>query len=107
MNCSIGKLYKCEKYFLMFYPDEETAVAAAIRSALGAITPATGYCRVELADTYTSYWTREFGKPVSYLEKNAMFLVLFISGEYIEVLAGDKKGWIIYRDWMNLKESGT
>ena len=80
-----GKLYKCEKYFLMLYPEEESAVGWG-RVAWNA-------AEEWLVQQIAASLTREFGKPVSYIE-NTMFLVLSVSGDHIEVLAGDKKGWI-------------
>ena len=51
-----------------------------------------------------AYWTKQLEKPVSYCEKSAIFLVLSAQGVYAEVLAGDKKGWVIVKDWLELKE---
>ena len=88
-----GKLYICEEYFLLLYPDPETAAAGA--TAVGGTAEAAA-----AAD----YWSNRFGKPVYYAEKKVPLLVLNNKKEYIEVLAGDKKGWIIYADWLELKE---
>ena len=39
------------------------------------------------------------------VDKNVVFLVLNnMENKYYEVLAGDKKGWIICREWLNAKE---
>ena len=95
----VGKLYSCSEHFLMLYPDRETADAAvaAFSSSAGSVSAPAA-----------AYWTREFarklGKPVSYCNPLTLLLVLSVKEEYIEVLAGDKKGWIIYQDWLELKE---
>ena len=91
MPLEVGKLYSCSKYFLLLYPDKETAAHAGDAAAAG-------------ASAHAAYWTRELGKPVIYADKNIPLLVLNTKGEYIEVLAGDKKGWIVYRDRLDIKE---
>ena len=86
----IGKLYCCEDYYLMLYPDKTTADAGA----------AAAHARPSSA----AYWSRELSKPVYCVEKNIPLLILNSKGKYIEVLAGDKKGWIINEDFLYLKE---
>ena len=71
----VGKLYSCSEHFLMLYPDKETASARAAALAV--------------------YWSEEFGKPVSYINRNEPFLVLCTSGLQAEVLNGDKRGWFV------------
>jgi len=90
----VGKLYSCSEYFLLLYPDKDTAAAnlgAATEDARAAAVPA-------------AYWTRELGKPVSYCNPLTPLLVLSVKEKYIEVLAEDKVGWIINEDWLNIKE---
>lgn len=94
----VGKLYICEEYFLLLFPDPETASLAALRLYLfaapqGAVTAAT-------ADA----WSNRFGKPVLYAKKNIPLLSLNNKEKYVEVLAGDRKGWIIVEDWLGIKE---
>ena len=82
----VGKLYSCSGYFLLLWPDKEaaaTALAAAARDA---------------------YWTKKLQKPVSYCNTETPLLVLSVDKKYVEVLAGDRKGWIINMDWLELKE---
>ena len=93
----VGKLYTCEKYCLMLYPDPETA---DVRSAL----EAGGRSALDAAAASAAYWSKRFGKPISYAEKNIPLLVLNNEEKYVEVLAGDKKGWIIDQDWLEIKE---
>jgi hypothetical protein len=94
----VGKLYSCSKYLLL-YPDRETAAptAPAGHRDASAAEPAS-------AAFTAAYWTRELGKPVNYCNPLAPLLVLSVKEQYIEVLAGDQKGWIIYRDWLDIKE---
>jgi len=91
MTMKIGKLYSYSEPFLMLYPDKETAVK--VRRASGP--------RIALAP---AYWSKRFGKPVSYLEPKTPLLVLSTDKKYVEVLAEDKRGWIIYQDWLDIKE---
>ena len=97
-----GKLYLCEEYFLLLYPDPETAATAStcdpsptefVRCRTAAVT-----------EGLAAYWSKRFEKPFYYTEKKVPFLVLNNKKEYIEVLAGDKKGWIMVRDGLGIKE---
>ena len=88
----VGKLYSCSKYFLLLYPD---TVSASLTFEAGKISEPS-YA--------ASYWSKRFGKPVSYCNPETPLLVLNTDKEYVEVLAGDKRGWIIYQDWLELKE---
>jgi hypothetical protein len=95
----VGKLYSCSEYFLLLYPDKETAAIAVINGC-----SAVASDEVEPPVGAVAYWTRELGKPVIYAEKNISLLVLNTEGEYVEVLAGDQRGWAICPDWLELKD---
>ena len=97
----VGKLYSCSGYYLMLYPDKETAEDVASRAS--AVEPVAAIHPAE-ADDKAAYWTRVHGKPVSYCEHETPLLVLSVNEKSVEVLAGDMKGWIIYRDWLELEE---
>lgn len=92
----VGKLYVCEKYHLLLYPDNYTATCAG--SATFAAPSASEAAEV------AAYWSKRLGKPVSYVDKNTIILVLNSKKKLHEVLAGDRKGWIIYHDSLNYKE---
>ena len=93
----VGKLYLCEDYSLLLYKDPETAASADAN----ATAPSASTAR---ADAAAAYWTRKLGKSVSYTDKNIPLLVLNNKEKYVEVLAGDRKGWIVIEDWLELKE---
>jgi len=107
----VGKLYRCSEYFLLLFPDKDTAAAAthlaapedAAAAAAEAATATAAAAKTAAAAT-CAYWTRKLGKPVSFCDLETPLLVLSIKEEYIEVLAGDKVGWIINKDWLNIKE---
>ena len=86
----VGKLYICSEHFLMLYPDKETAAAGATF-----VTSSTRAAAIAL------YWS-EFDKPVIYCE--TPLLVLSVNEKYVEVLAEDKRGWIIYHGWLEIKD---
>ena len=90
----IGKLYSCSKYFLFLYPDKEAAAAAR---------PGDVAYAHHAADA-AAYWAKKLQKPVSYCDPKTPLLILNTDNHYAEVLAGDKKGWINYQDWMDIKE---
>ena len=90
----VGKLYRCSEYFLLLFPDKDTADAAVAPFAASPIGAA--------------YWTRELarklGNPVSYCNPQTPLLVLSVKEKYIEVLAEDKRGWIINMDRLEIKD---
>jgi hypothetical protein len=92
----VGKLYSCSVYFLLLYPDKDTDPVEAVLEAAERHASA--------ATTAASYWTRELGKPVSYCNPKTPLLVLSVDKKYVEVLARDRKGWIINEDWLNIGE---
>ena len=98
----VGKLYSCSEYFLLLFPDKDTADAALTVADRAAFD--LGARRLAPA----AYWTRELarklGKPVSYCNPKTPLLVLSVDKKYVEVLAGDRKGWIINEDWFELKK---
>ena len=93
----VGKLYVCEKYHLLFYPDPDTASAAERTSK----PPIRGGGNPAI---FADFLSNRFGKPVLFLDKNIPLLFLNSKKNFYEVLTGDKKGWIIFKDWLNIKE---
>ena len=93
MMLEVGKLYICSGYFLLLFPDKETADPFGAARASAADAEATA-----------SYWSKKFDKPVSYCNPETALLVLSTVNKYVEVLAGDCKGWIINEDWLKIKE---
>ena len=90
----VGKLYSCSGYFLFLYPDKKTAADIGFAAEHAAHD----------AERHAAYWTRVHRKPASYCNPETPLLVLSADKEYVEVLAGNKKGWIIYQGWLELKE---
>lgn len=102
----VGKLYSCSKYFLLLYPDRKTVargldVAAALAAEATATTDAATSAD---AGATAAYWTKKLQKPVSFCNPETPLLILSADKEYVEVLAEDKKGWIINEDWVDIKE---
>ncbi len=89
----VGKLYRCSEYFLLLFPDKETA------SGIGAAF-ATSSTR---AAAIALYWS-EFDKPVIYCNPETPLLVLSADKKYVEVLADNQKGWFLNKDSLNIKE---
>ena len=92
----VGKLYSCSEYFLLLFPDKDTAAAVGAHAAAIAATTS--------AELAAAYWSKKLDKPVSYCDPKTPLLVLSVKEQYIEVLAGDKVGLIINEDWLELKE---
>ena len=94
----VGKLYSCSAYFLLLYPDKETAALSTAPGVLAIGVPAAAAARS------ASAWSNQFDKPVSYCNPETPFIVLSTDKKYVEVLAGDRKVWIINDDWLKIKE---
>ena len=105
----VGKLYSCSGYYLMLYPDKETATTpdAPISYVAVAVRRKRAVPLATVAMSAAS-WSKTFDKPVSYCNTETPLLVLSADKdadkEYVEVLVGDKRGWIIYQDWLKIKE---
>jgi hypothetical protein len=91
----VGKLYSCSGYYLMLYPDRETADAAGLAGTAAAEAD---------PDASTAYWTKKLQKPVSFCNPETPLLVLTVEEKYVEILAGDKVGWAICQRWLDIKE---
>jgi len=98
MEFEVGKLYKCSDHLLMIYPTREIAATTP-----WAPVPTAGPCMAWTA----SYWSEELNCTVRCSEPNEIFVFLkeeTIKGErYLNVLFGDKQGWIIYGDWLRIE----
>ncbi|NBV97689.1 MAG: hypothetical protein EBT30_09145 [Verrucomicrobia bacterium] len=91
----------------MLYPDKETAAAVTVAAVTATSTTpfaAAAAVRRVVAVEVAALWTKKLQKPVIYCNPETPLLVLNTKGEYIEVLAGDQKGWIINEDWLEIKE---
>jgi hypothetical protein len=101
----VEKLYVCEQYYLMLYPDKETATTpdAPISYVAVAVRRKRAVPLATVAMNAAS-WSKTFGKPVSYCNPETPLLVLSTVNKYVEVLTGDRKGWIINEDYLNIKE---
>jgi hypothetical protein len=90
----VGKFYICEDFYLFLFPDRRSAV----------YTPLAAVLTETKAATHAHMQSKELGRHLSYCDPNTIFLVLRHVNNVYEVLAGDKKGWIINRYWLGLKE---
>lgn len=90
----IGKLYICEEFFLLLFPDQEAAAAAAESREVRLQRHGRGAAAEALAAIHTTYWTRKLGKSVLYAKKNIPLLSLNNKEKYVEVLVEEKVGWI-------------
>ena len=84
----IGKFYMSDQHHLCLYPDKKSAVEVEEES---------GY-------NHPYFWSQKLGKPVDYIKKCVPFLVLHKDRTIVEVLVGERKGFILYRKWIIFKE---
>jgi len=110
-----GKLYKCsDHYILMIYPTRENAVAGnSVGSQWGCESRLLAVVKsvAEAADQAAIYWSKELGCSVRCSEPDEIFI--FIKEEiieehkYLNVLFGDKHGWIVYKGWLEITKAKT
>jgi len=112
MKFEEGKLYKCSKHLLMIYPTREKAASPPpswTKAVLGSeMAKSRRGCSAPPAAAWAaSYWSKELECTVLYSELNEIFI--FIKEEiieeqkYLNVLFGDKQGWIVYGDWLRIE----
>lgn len=85
----IGKLYICEKQYIMLYHDRASAERVNVPCA-------------NFPEIATKYWSEELGKPVKYCDD--MFMVLGHDDDLTKILFKDAIGWIITKEWMEIRE---
>jgi len=121
VNFEEGKLYKCSDHLLMIYPTRENAVAgnsvaplwgygttvAAVVAARPTAVVAAHRTELTTAAWAAIYWSKKLGCSVSYSEPNEIFIFLkkeiIEEQKYINVLFGDKQGWIICKNWLRFE----
>ena len=92
----VGKLYSCSKWCLILYIDRKSLPEDLHPDALHPAAPVSAII---------AHMCITLNATISYVDINIPFLVLSTGRrECYEVLVGDKRGWIIYKDWLNIKE---
>jgi hypothetical protein len=92
MFFQVGQLYKCSKYFLLIYPSKKaanrgwTSAGASVGSTAG-----------------MAYWSKKLNCQVRFSEPNETFMLLKQEDMFLNVLFGEKQGWIINEDWLEIK----
>ena len=94
--CSAGSVIRTEKYYLLVY--ETAAVVALDPDAPDAV----------LGDDAAAYWSSKLKCNMWYIDPGTLMMVLkdvanLMPGTLIQVLAGDRAGWIIYYDWEEME----
>lgn len=96
----VGKLYTCEEYHLMLYPGED-AINEFIAHSASKPEDIAAHSFV------ASRLEHKTGRPFAFTQPSDPLLVVGSSlwcGMFFEVLAGGRRGWIVERDWFNLRE---
>lgn len=98
----VGKIYMSDQQHLCLYPDRESAVEV---EEVGCGDPyRCGATSLACTEISAFFWSRKLGKPVHCIKICVSFLVLHKDRSIVEVLVGERKGFILYRKWMILKE---
>lgn len=90
----VGMLVKTGQWkYVMLYPDEETAISVMYSFPMGHVM--------------ANSWARKFNIEIHSLTKNVPLLILrmgVVDDRLMEVLAGDRKGWMIRYPNMEFQE---
>jgi len=105
-----GKLYKCLSRGLLFYPNWLTVLKAAeLRRLECAGGGGAGeYIVSDITKRHIiAYWSDVLGCTVRYSEPDEIFMFfeerVSNNQKHLNVLFGDKQGWIIYKDWLEIE----
>lgn len=101
----VGKLYGCQKYYLMIFP---TAITAAELAEDGRTSFAHDAQLIGAAAA-ADFWSKELNCKVQYSNPNDIFMIVdqkqIDNQIYIKILCGEKLGWIILKDWVEIHEA--
>jgi len=110
-----GKLYKCPKYWLLFYPTEDKAWTATLTPDLAPLAAAASSVPrgtaletaavAAWAREHAAWWSRKLSCTVRYSEPGEVFLCLENKDKLTHVLFGEKQGWIINKRWLEIEEA--
>jgi len=110
MEFKIGKLYKCSDHYILIYPTREKAASSGARpmaAGRSAAASRNSWAAAAVVGQAASYWSEELNCTVRCSEPNEIFIFLkeeiIEEQKYINVLFGDKQGWIVYKDWMKIE----
>ena len=120
IEIQVGDIVKTEDFYLLLFPTQKAAARARARTAgaagwvtaggaagwvtAGEAAVAAASAASVAAAAAADYWSRQLNCSVSYIEPTQPMFVVEVCGALIRVLIpGDKSGWIINVDWINLQ----
>jgi len=96
----IGKYYSCPDYYLLVYPTKKVAKEALV------LRPAAAY-ETE-AERVTKYWSKQLKCKINHTQPEHIFYLIKKIKEgsryYLFCIFPNLVGWIIWEDWIKLKE---
>jgi len=95
-----GKLYSCTGYYLLIYPSKDKATTAED----GDVVEATAGNRPGRTVWRADFWSKRLNCTVRYSEPEEVFMCLEQKDKFAHVLFGEKQGWIINQDWLNIEK---
>ncbi len=102
MELKPGKLYCYPHFYLMIYSTKERAEHADILACAGHSRWRAEHSTDAAA---ADYWSEKLDCQVRSGHPGGIFILLGSDKRFLHILFGDKLGWIIYKDWMMLKEA--
>ncbi len=105
-------LLRTDKYFLLVSETKEALVLIFLAGSSGAIPDKSGAmppCEAEVAGTHAAWWSERLKSPIWFSKPGDVFLALskiesrHENFKFVQVLHGEKTGWIRAEDWLDLK----
>jgi hypothetical protein len=94
-----SSFFVCKDYFLLFYETREDALAAT--AADSGRCGSTSWSRAAAAEA--NYWSKELNSRVTFSNPGEPIFVIRKDEEYWNVIIGERIGWIIVKDWLEIK----
>jgi len=106
MNFEKGKLYKCPNSGLLIYPSTHPVVSYSSQTSPPGWSASSVY--LGTPETVVKYWSEILNCTVRCSEPNEIFMFLeekiVDNQKYLNILFGDKQGWIFYRKWLEIEK---
>ena len=79
-----GKLYATQEWFWLVFPSQEKVATVAF---------------AVVTRRAAAYWSERLKCTVTYVDPGSVFMVLSVSGKFLEVLFAETLGWIWVPEW--------
>ena len=87
----------------MIYETKVIVKISMAASGAGAVTVARAAMTKEVVSEWVVYWSKELKTKITHSNLNEPIFVIGKEGKFWNVIIGERIGWIIAEDWLELK----